>query len=290
VLLLLVLHGVLVGFSAWWYSIAGYRLGGLNATKADWGQFWLTSRIAAPTVLPLLIVAIAGVIAWIARDRHITRANVLIPAWLCFAGMAFVSGGLFHRHYWVTLTFPLAAAAAVAIAPRGRERINGFLLIMVACLIALPSLISTERVVVLDRDEAALLAHADPRGVVDEQVGSWYRAHRTADSTIYVMCASAALYANANAIPPYPYLWLDGVQHGRDSQVKLVELFAGDNPPTFVAQYQRTSLCNPSGQVRTLLRDRYISRTVVAGARIFQLRSGVTADQLSGRNRFLPPT
>ncbi|MEY2400855.1 MAG: hypothetical protein QOJ08_966 [Ilumatobacteraceae bacterium] len=283
VLLLLVLHGVWVGFSAWWYSIAGYRIGGLNATQADWGRFGLTSRIAAPTVLPLLIIAIAGVIVWLARDRHITRANVLIPAWICFACIAFVSGGLFHRHYWVTLTFPLAAAAAIAIAPRGRERFNGFLLIVVACLVALPSLISTERVIVLDRDKAAFLAHADPRGVIDERVGRWYRANRTADSTIYAMCASAALYASADAIPPYPYLWLDGVQHARDSQAKLVELFAGDNPPTFVAQYQRTSLCNPSGQVAALLRDRYFSRTVVAGTRILELRSGVTADQLSGR-------
>jgi hypothetical protein len=223
----------------------------------------------------LLVVAVASVMVWLVRDRHLTRANVLIPAWLCFASIAFLSGGLFHRHYWVTLTFPLAAAAAVALAPRSRERITGLALIAIACLVALPSVISTARVIVRDRAEAAAIAYGDPRGVVDEQVGRWYRENRTASSTIYAMCASAALYVSADTIPPYPYLWLDGVQHGKDAQDKLVELFAGDNPPTFVAQYQRTSVCNPSGQVETLLTERYFSRTVVAGARIFELRSDV---------------
>ena len=26
-------------------------------------------------------------------------------------------------------------------------------------------------------------------------------------STLYALCASAAVYAEADAIPPYPYLW-----------------------------------------------------------------------------------
>ena len=31
----LLLHGILVGFSAWWYALVGYRVSGLNATDAD---------------------------------------------------------------------------------------------------------------------------------------------------------------------------------------------------------------------------------------------------------------
>ena len=92
------------------------------------------------------------------------------------------------------------------------------------------------------------LAHDDPRLVIDEQIGQWYIDHRTAGSTLYAMCASAGVYAAADAIPPYPYLWLDGVQNGKGAQEKLVELFSGDDAPTFVAVYQDASQCNPSGR------------------------------------------
>jgi hypothetical protein len=272
VLAVLLFHGILLGFSNWWYALAGYRLGGLNASDADWHRFGITSRLAAPTLLPLAAAAIVGFVVWLVRSRHITRSTALLPAWMCFAAVALLTGGLFHRHYWVTLTFPFAASAAVAIAKI--KRLPAVL--VVACLAVIPSLISSIRVIQLDRDAAALRAHDDPRPMIDERVGDWYREHRTPGSTLYVMCASAAAYAAADAIPPYPYLWLDGVQHGRDAQQKLVDLFAGDHPPTFVAQYQSALLCNPSGQVDKLLTERYTTSTALDGAIILTLRDDVT--------------
>ncbi len=266
----LVVHGVLLGFSSWWYAVAGYRLGGLNATSdADWGRFGITSLIAAPTILPLAVAAAAGLVAWLVRDRVITRATVLLPAWVCWAVLAFLTGGLFHRHYWVTLTFPLAAAAAVAIA-----KVNGRLLAVATCLAVIPSLISTAEVTMLDRNSVAIRAHDDPRLVINERVGQWYIEHRTPGSTLYAMCASAALYTIADAIPPFPFLWLDGVQNGKEAQAQLVELFRGDNPPTFVAMFQDLGVCNPSGQIAALLNSRYATRAVVADATILMLRDG----------------
>ena len=73
---------------------------------------------------------------------------------------------------------------------------------------------------------------------------------------------------------PIPYLWLDGVQNGKDAQDKLVDLFSGDDAPTFVAVYQNASMCNPSGEVTRLLEQRYTTLTAVAGARILKLRDG----------------
>jgi hypothetical protein len=145
-------------------------------------------------------------------------------------------------------------------------------------------------VIRLDRVDVALVAHNDPRLIVDEGVAQWYKDHRTADSTIYVMCASAAMYAGGDAIPPYPYLWLDGVQHGRDAQQKLIAMFEGDDPPTFVSLYQRTSTCNPSGDVERVLRQRYTSVDVVRGSQILKLRTDVTAQDLSGPDSLYPPT
>ena len=269
---LLLLHGILLGFSAWWYALAGYRIGGLNASDADWHRFGITSRLAGPTILPLAVAAVAGVIVWLAFHPRITRSRVLIPAWMCFAVAAFLTGGLFHRHYWVTLTFPFAAAAGVAI-----SKIKGHvaIAIAVATLTLIPSLISTGRVIVLDRAAVAITAHNDPRLVVDERVARWYADNRTPGSTLYALCASAAMYADADAIPPYPYLWLDGVQHGRGAQTQLVQLFAGDNPPTFVARYQAVRTCNPSGEVGTLLNERYRQVEDVDGAVIYELHDPV---------------
>jgi hypothetical protein len=269
---LLLLHGIVVGFSAWWYALAGYRIGGLNASDADWHRFGITSRLAGPTILPLAAAALIGFLVWLALHPQISRNRVLIPAWMCFAVVAFLTGGLFHRHYWVTLTFPFAAAAAVAI---GKIRGHVAIAIAVATLSVIPSLISTGRVIVLDRAAVAITADNDPRLVVNERVARWYADNRTPGSTLYALCASAAVYAEADAIPPYPYLWLDGVQHGRGAQAQLVQLFAGDNPPTFVARYQAVRTCNPSGEVGTLLRERYRQVEDVDGAIIYELRDPV---------------
>ena len=286
VLAALVLHGVTLGFSAWWYAIAGYRLGGLNASDADWHRFGITARIAAPTMVPLIVAAIVGVVVWLTRSRRITRSRVLLPAWICFAALAFLTGGLFHRHYWVTLTFPLAAAAGVAIATGLGARRQVGVLVVVAGLVAIPSVASTAQVIVLDRGSVATLAHDDPRLVVDERVGQWYIDHRTPGSTLFAMCASAGLYAAAHAIAPYPYLWLDGVQHGKDAQTKLVELFAGDDAPTFVAMYGTADGCNPSGAVSELLNRRYVTREIVSGAVVLMRRDLVPGELLSGRRAF----
>ena len=269
VLAVLLLHGVLLGFSAWWYALVGYRISGLNATNADWHRFGITSRLAAPTILPLAGVALVGVIAWIPFKPRITRKTVLVPAWICFAVAALLAGGLFHRHYWVTLTFPFAAAAAVAI---GRIKGHVAIAIAVASLAVIPSLISTEHVIVLNRSAVAIVAHDDPRLTIDEHVARWYTDHRTPGSTLYALCASAAMYADADAIPPYPYLWLDGVQHGKGAQAKLAQLFGGEHPPTFVARYQPVGVCNPDGEVGLLLNNRYTQVEDVGGAIIYQLR------------------
>ncbi|MEY2446160.1 MAG: hypothetical protein QOE00_2740, partial [Ilumatobacteraceae bacterium] len=274
VIAVLLLHGIILGFSSWWYALAGYRIGGLNASNADWGRFGITSRLAAPTILPLAAAAIAGVVGWLPFHPRITRKTVLVPAWMCFAIAGFLSGGLFHRHYWVTLTFPLAAAAGVAL---GRMGSRWMVTAAIVIVVALPSLISTAQVIVKDRAAAALLASDDPRSLTNERIGDWYKQHRTPGSTIYAMCASAALYARTGTIPPFPYLWADGVLNGRGSQDRLVGLFAGDHPPTYVVEYQNQQSCNPDGRVGVLLRQRYDKLDTVDGLTILALRTGAAA-------------
>lgn len=268
----LFVHGLIVGFGAWWYAVAGYRLEGVNGTSGDWHRFADTAAVAAPTIRPLVAVAALGLITWLVRSRRLTASIVLIPAWVCFAVLGFLAGGLFHRHYWVMLTFPLAAAAALPIARLTTRLDVPHLTVAVACAIALPSFVDTVHVAELDRAAVAMEASGDPRLIIDEKIGTWFREHRTPTSTLFAMCASAGLYATADTASPYPYLWEDGVLHARQSQARLVDMFAGDDAPTFVAEYQHADSCNPSGVVESLLAERYDVQATVHGIRILMLR------------------
>ena len=266
----LVVHGAVIGLDAWWYAVAGYRLDTVNATShAQWGRLAQTARLAAPTILPLVVAAVIGVLVWLRRRPTRSRSSVLLPAWLLFSIVTFLAGGMFHRHYWITLTFPLAVAAGVAVSHlRSHHH-----LVIVSALLAAPSLVSTLQVVRMDRVQASFVASGDPRSITNELVGDWYLEHRTPGSTIYAMCASAALYADIDSLPPYPYLWFDGVQGGRGAQEALVRLFAGDRAPTFVVVYQGAQECNPSGRVASVLRERYTEIATVDGRPILELSS-----------------
>ncbi len=267
VLSLLVIDGAFRGLRRWWYAIAGYRLESVNGvTHPDWQRLGETAVIAAPVLGPLAIVAVIGAVRWRMQRGRLAGLHLLLPAWLAFATLAFLTGGLFHRHYWVTLTLPLGASAGVAISRWKPRR-----LVMATCLVALPALISTAQVIVLHRSEVPAVASGDPRSTVDEHIAAWYAEHRTATSTLYAMCASAGLYAAADSNPPFPYLWFDGVLHARGSQQRLVEMFSGDAPPTFVAVYQDPVYCNPSGQVSAFINDRYTVVAEIDGMRILAL-------------------
>ena len=272
VISVLLIHAAFVGFSAWWYAIAGYRLSGVNGTSGNWHRLAQSAEFAAPTIRPLAAAAAAGLVVWLVHSRKITSANVLIPAWLCFAVLGFLAGGLFHRHYWVMLTFPLAAATAIPLARLATKIDVRWLTVALACAVAFPSFMDTVHVAVLNRTDIATEAHGDPRLVIDERIGAWFREHAQPGDTMYAMCASAGLYAEARSDPPYRYLWQDGVLHARQSHELLIALFSGSNAPTYVAEYQHPLSCDASGGLGDLLRRRYEVTATVSGIVIHSLR------------------
>jgi hypothetical protein len=91
------------------------------------------------------------------------------------------------------------------------------------------------------------------------------------------------MYASADAIPPYPYLWQDGVLNGRDAQTKLEELFAGPAAPTFVVEYGQPGGCNHSGKVAALLQQRYTYRATVDGLNVLVLGGNTAPAPVSSR-------
>lgn len=261
------LHGALTsGFSNWWYAFAGYRLEGRSAVKgANWDRYHYTANIARPTTVPLLcVIAVGGVVAIVAVVRSVatnrlqshsvpTPAIVVTVAWLLFAAFAFITGGQFFRHYWVTLCPSLAALSGLILSLPPRRR----LAFVVAAVVMVPAVVSTVRVITTTDARIAIVSSDEPRGARNIAVVSWFDAHRAPGDGLYVLCASASIYASAHVDPPYPYLWSDNVLYARGAQGDLLALFASDRAPRFVARFQRYPACDLSGRLKTIMAARY---------------------------------
>jgi hypothetical protein len=260
---LLAVHGALTGWSRWWYAVYGYRAQSRSVFQgANWARLRETAGVAAPVVVPALVLL---AVALVARRPRSVRPSALLAGWLLLAMAAFLIGGQFHRHYWVILMFPLgtwfgAALAGIAARP---WRLG----VMAAACVA-PSVLLVQAWS-LPRSEVPLRMSNDSRSIKDEHVAAWFRSHAAPGDGIYALCASAGLYGNVDTDPPFPYLWFDGVRTVPDAQPHLVALFASPAAPTFVAAYQSAALCNPSGAVARQLAARYRLLTTIDGIPLY---------------------
>ncbi len=248
----LAIHGAFTGWDRFWYAVAGYRIAQRSiATNADFGRFSVTWTIAAPIIVPVAAAIIACLVAhW---RSALSTSTLLLVLWTAFAVSAFAAGGQFHRHYWVILSFPVGtlAGAAVSLHPRAWAQAT------IAALVVSVPLVHAVRDMRLDRDDVALKLSADSRLPRDEEVARWFNERRQPGDTLYALCASAALYANARIDPPYPYLWFDNVLQVPGAQLRLDALFSSRARPTYVAVYEPAEQCNPSGTVAESLRLDY---------------------------------
>ena len=172
--------------------------------------------------------------------------------------------GQFHRHYWITVTFPVAIGAAVLISSVRRQGLQ----IALAVAVVVPSLFSTLRIIGLPRDEVPTQSSSDNRLVADEQIADWYLSNRTPGDTLYAFCASAGFYGNALEDPPFPYLWFDGVRLIPGALDALRAMLSSSDRPTYVAVYQLPRACDESGKSEALLEQNYVPLTSVQGVKI----------------------
>ncbi|MDO8390004.1 MAG: hypothetical protein Q7V57_05915 [Actinomycetota bacterium] len=268
VLALLMAHAATLRWSDWWYAMFGYRLEQRSALKgANWDRFWRTWADARPLFLPMLVGALVCAAVVLVRRQSLRFAieKALLPLWLLCALATFMSGGQFFHHYWVTLTFPVAALCGLVIAAAPRE-----LKAVSLAVIAAFSLWSWGELVVQSRSEIPVSISNETRPLKAEHVGHWLRRHMQSGDTLYAMCAAAHTYAHAHADPPYPYLWFDGVHQARGSQARLVSLFT-ENPPTWVAGFDAPNACNPTGEVAEVLVAQYEQVATVDGVPIYRL-------------------
>ena len=103
------------------------------------------------------------------------------------------------------------------------------------------------------------------------QLAAWFRSARQPDDQLYVMCASAAFYADAGQDPVYPYLWFVEVQKVPGAITELRTLLSSEaRAPRFIAFYQNPDACDPSGATTAILETRYHLAVVVAGVAVLE--------------------
>jgi hypothetical protein len=266
-----IVHGAITGWSRWRYAFIGYRAGSRSALRgANWDLFFETWSRARLVFLPMVFVALLAVLVATVRGRvrrepgpYWTSPLWLLPLWLVTASLTFASGGQFFPHYWVVLAAPVAISAAIAVAQwpfsAGVVALGGFAI--------LPAVGTTMAIANLPRDQIPTVASGDARSVKDEEIGRWFARERQPGETLYVFCASAAAYAQADADPPFPYLWLDGVNRVPGAKERLADLLTDpERAPTFVARFQSEELC---GVEHGILDELYQPFTTVEGVPIW---------------------
>jgi hypothetical protein len=254
-------------------------------SSADWGNLARSAPVVLTVLGPVGVAGVCGAIALLAGEpppsrRHPPGATMLV-VWPLVAIAAIVLGGGFWRHYWVQLGAPSSALAAVALADRrspAAPRPKG---ILVAAVLA-PALLLSAWVFTAPRATWSVRAADDWRAPLNGRVADWFRAHGEPHPALYVLCASAGLYAETGAVPRYPYLWFVEVRHAPHAQDLLVHYL--DDPvggPRFVARYQSAGACDGSGRVATILQEDFHSVARVGVVTILErntdLRSGTSS-------------
>ena len=268
VLALLAVHGALTDWSGWLYAIQGYRRTQRSVfVDADWDNFWASASVALPVLLPLLYVIGAAAIVVVLKGRlpKVRPVLLVLPLWMVTATMAFLSGGQFFRHYWVSLLFPLAAIGGYVI---GSIRI-GWQRVGLAALLLLPAFIAWEKVVLLPRVSVAMNID-DYAARQAEEIADRLGPRLAADDEVYVFCARADQYALLEKDPPFPYLWLDGVRKVPGALDQLRDLLASEDRPDFLIIYQRE--CDKSGGLDAVVEENYEWDSVVAGLLIMRAK------------------
>jgi 4-amino-4-deoxy-L-arabinose transferase-like glycosyltransferase len=270
-LAVLMVDAGLTGWGRWWWAVVGYRLKTQSAlSSADWGNLARTAPVVVGALGLVAAIALVGAAhvgaeAMRAWSRRQVPASLMLLVWPLVAAAAVVAGGGFWRHYWIQLGAPLSALAGVALGRSQRGRV-----VLVATALV-PTLVLSAWVFAAPRTTWMIRAAGDWRAARNEQVADWFVDHGDRHPRLYVLCASAGLYAETDAIPHYPYLWFIEVHHGPRAHQQLVDYLASDRTgPQFVAQYQAPSSCDATGQVGEILRADFHQVAAIGGTVILE--------------------
>ena len=270
-----VLHGALTGWDRWYYAVFGYRLSQRSALQhPNWKKLTTTAADVLPIIWPVVAVAVLAALLMIAwrRQRAVPwrSTHLLLLIWVDFAAVMFLSGGQFFHHYWLTLTYPLAALGGLVIGGLGLRWWRRALI--TAALV--PALVSWMSFAGTPRDRIWEKISNERRVLTAERLGEWLPTIMQPGDTVFVMCTMPSFYAVADTDPVYPYMWWDSVHSPKGAQQAMIDLFTGPNPPTWVPRVNSVERCNRSGEVGDVFRERYHLVRIIFGVPIYRLNTG----------------
>lgn len=279
----LLLHGTTFGWDLYFDANVGFRLNSRSAVSTpQWGRLTITTAITVGISIGMIVLA-----GWrLLVDRRdlrrlVDHRDALAVCWLAGAFLALLTGGNYHRHYWITVVFPLALVLALAAtidrrgAARGAEpaivgdRTSGVWPIPPRWL-ALAGVVPILVTVVL---MAFPTLEQDGRLRANREVAAWVAEHGAGTNGILLpLCGSADYHVVAGQTPPYRYQWVDNVVAADDSIDLLEELLDDPDGPAFVGRYQPLTDCDSTGRVEAALERNFVPVAEVDGIPILRRR------------------
>ncbi|MCE9621623.1 MAG: glycosyltransferase family 39 protein [Actinomycetia bacterium] len=254
-------HGSTLGWSDYWYAVAGFRLEARSAlSNPELDKLAISVLFIIPVMVPAFSLVVRAGRSLNARSLRRRPHAALVLLWSVAATFSFVTGGSFHRHYFIILAFPLAVLAAVAVDKLGSA---GMLHSKIALGIAIA---------------AAMPFIANPRLILGDvtdtnvELASWLDEQQALRGplTVYAYCADAALYTQIGQTPPFRYLWEDHVRLAQGAQGDLLQLLTGPNAPEYVLRLQPLDQCDESGTLAAAIERGYVSEGEIGEAEVLR--------------------
>ncbi len=270
------LHGMLVGWSDYWFAVAGYKLtahSGAGASLSSRLGALATSWIRTRSDLELLVLAaLAG-----AGFALLRPSRTWVPvAWLLAAFAGFNSASLYWPHYYVQLIAPLALLAAIAAAgaaTRGAGVVGASLGVVVVAAVVWPVIPYLSRVDDMTAGSKRALVPYYEQYATDERVATIVRRVAGPRDAIYVLDSEADLYFLADRRAAFPYLWAHPLDEIPGALARLRALLDGAHHPRLVIVYRRPDAVDPTGELARILHDDYVLLERVPTSHVTVLRS-----------------
>lgn len=267
---LLFWHGSTFGWDAYFDATIGFRLNSRSAVSTpQWGRLAITAAITLG-----LSVGMVALAAWRMRSLGrplrslLDRRTALAWCWLAGAGLALLTGGNYHRHYWITVAFPLALVLALLVTDREPTAGSVWPIppreLVAACVV--PVVVTVVLMVFPGLEQ-------DDRLQQNRDIAAWVEEHGEGTNGILLpVCGSADYHVIAGQTPPYRYLWVDNVVAADDAIDQMEALLDDPDGPAFVARFQPLTDCDDTGRIEAALERNFEEVTVIDGTPVLQRR------------------
>jgi 4-amino-4-deoxy-L-arabinose transferase-like glycosyltransferase len=264
-LLACVLHGVSVGWSAYWSAIVGYQLSAIGGAGSNAGTRWSDfTRHAGDVALDLVVIVVLAAFGWRLLDRSVRWP---VGAWLVAGLVGINLGGSYWPHYFMQPLPALVLLAAVAIVaiPSARWRR------VAAAAVLLPTVGWLVALIPMSPQRRADTIPYDALAKRDDRIAAVVRSSTAPSDQIYVLESEAYLYFAAQRESSYPYLWGKPIDKIPDALPRLRAMLASPERPVLVIlDTSDPDSVDPSGALAAELAGHYRPDTVVDGVTILR--------------------